>query len=394
MCERGRDRHGQVRSSGLRPRRHRDRPEPPHPRPRGRRHRPGRSTPSASTCPSWPRRWTAWSARPPPSSSAGSAAVAASSTSRASGPATRIPTPLLDEIAELARRQGHAAGCRRSTASRCKPELVGQRIRRSTTPASSRARAVTPAAHRGPRRRHHRRPSSTCSSSRARSCRPSTSPRRVDDPLNLKTLRPPARPAGDRRRLRQLPGRPPPHAHRRGRRPRRRRRRASLHHPRRARHRRARRPPPSPTPGPPACATSTRPACTSTSSPTAAWRTGGDIAKAIVCGADAVMLGSPLAAAHEAPGRGYHWGMATVHPTLPRGARVKVGTRRHARGDPRRPGPRERRPHEPLRRAAHVDGHLRLRDAQGVPEGRGHGRAGAADRGQGLQQAQGVGMGH
>ena len=54
-------------------------------------------------------------------------------------------------------------------------------------------------------------------------------------------------------------------------------------------------------------------------------RTGGDIAKAIACGADAVMLGSPIAAASEAPGKGYHWGMATFHPTLPRGARVKVG---------------------------------------------------------------------
>jgi IMP dehydrogenase len=51
-------------------------------------------------------------------------------------------------------------------------------------------------------------------------------------------------------------------------------------------------------------------------------RTGGDIAKAIACGADAVMIGSPLARAYEAPGRGYHWGMATFHPDLPRGARV------------------------------------------------------------------------
>lgn len=53
-------------------------------------------------------------------------------------------------------------------------------------------------------------------------------------------------------------------------------------------------------------------------------RTGGDIAKAVACGADAVMIGSPLARAHEAPGRGYHWGMATFHPSLPRGARVET----------------------------------------------------------------------
>jgi IMP dehydrogenase len=55
--------------------------------------------------------------------------------------------------------------------------------------------------------------------------------------------------------------------------------------------------------------------------------TGGDVAKAIVCGADAVMIGSPLAAAREAPGRGYHWGMATFHPSLPRGARVRTAVR-------------------------------------------------------------------
>jgi IMP dehydrogenase len=53
-------------------------------------------------------------------------------------------------------------------------------------------------------------------------------------------------------------------------------------------------------------------------------RNGGDVAKAIACGGDAVMIGSPLARAHEAPGRGFHWGMATFHPTLPRGARVST----------------------------------------------------------------------
>jgi IMP dehydrogenase len=53
-------------------------------------------------------------------------------------------------------------------------------------------------------------------------------------------------------------------------------------------------------------------------------RTGGDVAKAIACGADAVMVGSPLARAYEAPGHGYHWGMATFHSSLPRGARVST----------------------------------------------------------------------
>ena len=56
-------------------------------------------------------------------------------------------------------------------------------------------------------------------------------------------------------------------------------------------------------------------------------RTGGDICKAIASGADAIMLGTPLAQAFEAPGRGYNWGMASPHPDLPRGTRIKVGTR-------------------------------------------------------------------
>ena len=54
--------------------------------------------------------------------------------------------------------------------------------------------------------------------------------------------------------------------------------------------------------------------------------TGGDICKCIACGADAVMIGSPIARAEEAPGRGFHWGMATPSPVLPRGTRINVGS--------------------------------------------------------------------
>ena len=54
--------------------------------------------------------------------------------------------------------------------------------------------------------------------------------------------------------------------------------------------------------------------------------TGGDLCKAIACGADAVMIGSAFARAKEAPGRGFHWGMATPHANLPRGTRIYVGT--------------------------------------------------------------------
>jgi len=54
--------------------------------------------------------------------------------------------------------------------------------------------------------------------------------------------------------------------------------------------------------------------------------TGGDICKAFACGSDAVMVGSAFARAKEAPGGGYHWGMATPHANLPRGTRIQVGT--------------------------------------------------------------------
>ena len=54
-------------------------------------------------------------------------------------------------------------------------------------------------------------------------------------------------------------------------------------------------------------------------------RTGGDVCKAIACGADGVMMGQPIASSFEAPGRGHHWGMATSSASLPRGTRIKVG---------------------------------------------------------------------
>ncbi|MHB8312407.1 MAG: GuaB3 family IMP dehydrogenase-related protein [Candidatus Dormibacteraeota bacterium] len=56
-------------------------------------------------------------------------------------------------------------------------------------------------------------------------------------------------------------------------------------------------------------------------------RVGGDVTKALASGADGVMIGSVFASAQEAPGRGHHWGMATPDPNLPRGTRIKVGTR-------------------------------------------------------------------
>jgi IMP dehydrogenase len=52
----------------------------------------------------------------------------------------------------------------------------------------------------------------------------------------------------------------------------------------------------------------------------------GDLAKAIACGADAVMIGSPFARASDAPGQGFHWGGEAVHAALPRGERVAIGT--------------------------------------------------------------------
>ncbi|MFC1474989.1 IMP dehydrogenase, partial [bacterium] len=59
--------------------------------------------------------------------------------------------------------------------------------------------------------------------------------------------------------------------------------------------------------------------------PDGGMRVGGDVCKALAAGGDGVMIGSPFAKTEEAPGGGYHWGMATSHEALPRGTRVQVG---------------------------------------------------------------------
>ncbi len=122
-------------------------------------------------------------------------------------------------------------------------------------------------------------------------------------------------------------------------------------------------------------------------------RNGGDLSKAIACGADAVMVGSPLARAYEAPGRGYHWGMATFHPTLPRGARVK--TTQNGSLEQILMGPA----HEndgtfnligSLRTSMATCGY---EDIPGLPQGRGDGGSRASERGQAASARAGGGHG-
>ena len=121
---------------------------------------------------------------------------------------------------------------------------------------------------------------------------------------------------------------------------------------------------------------------------------GGDIAKAIACGADAVMIGSPLTSAVEAPARGYHWGMATFHPTLPRGTRVRTqvrGTLREILLGPAHENDGRLNLFGALRTSMATCGYETLKEFQKAeimlaPS--------LQTEGKQLQRAQGVGMGH
>ncbi len=132
-------------------------------------------------------------------------------------------------------------------------------------------------------------------------------------------------------------------------------------------------------------------------------RTGGDVSKAIACGADAVMIGSPLARAEQAPGSRLPLGNGDLPPLASAWRARGHAPRRHPGGDPARPSPGERRDLQPDRCPAHLDGHLRLRGHPRLPARRGDGRPGSPDRGQaataravgwhGVQRAGGSGHG-
>ena len=271
-----------------------------------------------------------------PATAIASASSAASACSTSKGLWTRYEDP-----AAAARRDRRAGRRRRD------PPAAGD-LRRADQGGADRAadqggraagvsprRRALPAAHRAVlqgrrgRRRGHLRHPRHHGLRRAR-----LGPGRAAEPEAVH-LR--ARRAGHRRRLRHVHGRAAPDAHRRGRRAGRLRRRRRAHHPQRARASRCRWRPRSPTWPRPAATTWTSPAAgTCTSSRTAAWAGRGDLAKAIACGADAVMMGSPLARADRRAGPRPPLG----HGGGPRGAAARQAGRprhgRHDRGDPAR----------------------------------------------------------
>ena len=122
-------------------------------------------------------------------------------------------------------------------------------------------------------------------------------------------------------------------------------------------------------------------------------RTGGDVAKAIACGADAVMMGSPLARASDAPGRGWHWGHGSSHPELPRGTRVRVepvGTLEEVLTGPARTDDGTTNLFGGLRRAMAMTGYSSLKEFQKVEV---MVAPAVLTEGKALQRAQAVGMG-
>lgn len=123
-------------------------------------------------------------------------------------------------------------------------------------------------------------------------------------------------------------------------------------------------------------------------------RTGGDVAKAIACGADAVMLGSPITAAAEAPAQGHHWGMATFHPTLPRGTRVqtgRLGTMAEILTGPAHENDGRRNLFGALRVSMATTGYANVKEFQKAEV---MVAPALQTEGKRLQQSQGVGMGH
>jgi len=123
-------------------------------------------------------------------------------------------------------------------------------------------------------------------------------------------------------------------------------------------------------------------------------RTGGDVAKAIAVGADAVMLGSPITAAEEAPAQGYHWGMATFHPTLPRGTRVqtgRLGTLREIISGPAHENDGRRNLFGALRVSMATTGYANVKEFQKAEV---MVAPALQTEGKRLQQSQGVGMGN